>query len=65
MRRRRPLLGDQSEVSNVNISSNGNLQFTGANDNHFNNDCLPTINMNDLIAPYWDDLCDREAGGPA
>ena len=40
----------------VGISSNGNLQFTGANDQDFSNDCLPTLNLTDLIAPYWDDL---------
>src|SRR5438093_2669719 len=43
----------------VNVSSNGNLQFTGANDT-FSNDCLPTAGMNDLIAPYWDDLYDGD-----
>src|SRR5207249_5412641 len=41
----------------VNVSSNGNLQFTGAN-NTFSNDCLPAAGINDLIAPYWDDLYD-------
>src|SRR5437016_11226356 len=39
----------------ANLSSNGNLQFTSNNDT-FTNDCLPTVNVNDLIAPYWDDL---------
>src|SRR5436309_1667612 len=43
----------------VNISSNGNLQFTGANDT-FSNACLPTAGMNDLIAPYWQDLYDGD-----
>jgi plastocyanin len=39
----------------VNIGTNGNLQFSGANTS-FSPDCLPTINMNNLIAPLWTDL---------
>jgi hypothetical protein len=46
----------------VGISSNGNLQFTGANQQDFTNDCLPTANLTDLIAPYWDDLCTIATG---
>jgi hypothetical protein len=40
----------------VGIWSNGHLQFTGTNAQDFNNECLPTANLTDLIAPYWDDL---------
>src|SRR5438094_4678942 len=39
----------------ANLSSNGNLQFT-SNDSEFSNDCLPAVALNDLLAPYWDDL---------
>ena len=47
---------DQSFFS-VGISSNGNLQFTGASDSDFFNECpLPTARVIDLIAPYWGDL---------
>ena len=37
------------------VSSNGNLQFT-SNNTDFNNACLPVPTMNDLVAPFWDDL---------
>src|ERR1700741_1753431 len=43
------------------ISSNGNLQFTGANYQDFANTCLPSSSMNDLIAPWWQDLHDEDA----
>jgi hypothetical protein len=46
---------DQTFFS-VGISSNGNLQFTGTDAQDFSNVCLPTANLIDLIAPYWDDL---------
>lgn len=41
----------------VNVSSNGNLQFSSAN-NEYTNQCLinNNNNMNSLIAPHWDDL---------
>jgi len=45
--------------TSVNISSNGNLQFTSSNA-AFTNACLPTNTMTDLIAPYWDDLYDAD-----
>ena len=45
---------DQTFFS-VKISSNGNLQFTDANDSPFGA-CLPYMFMSDLIAPYWADL---------
>src|SRR5437667_9700517 len=50
---------DQTFFS-VGISSNGNLQFTGANDFDFSNACLPIAGMTDLIAPYWSDLYDGD-----
>ena len=50
---------DQTFFS-VGISSNGNLQFTGASDSDFFNACLPTATVIDLIAPYWQDLHDED-----
>ncbi len=51
---------DQTFFS-VGISSNGNLQFTGASDSDFFNECpLPTARVIDLIAPYWGDLHDED-----
>src|SRR5437870_610798 len=51
---------DQTFFS-VGISSNGNLQFTGANESDFFNECpLPTARVIDLIAPYWGDLHDED-----
>ena len=46
--------------NSVNISSNGNLQFTSSNI-AFTNLCLPINTMTDLIAPYWDDLYDVDS----
>src|SRR5439155_6282753 len=51
---------DQTFFS-VGISSNGNLQFTGANESDFGNACPPTATVIDLIAPYWQDLHDDDA----
>ncbi len=39
----------------VNASTNGNLQFSSASPDFFNV-CLPNSRVNNLIAPYWDDL---------
>src|SRR5205085_332115 len=51
---------DQTFFSVV-ISSNGNLQFTGASDSDFANGCpLPAGWVIDLIAPYWQDLYDAD-----
>jgi len=51
---------DQTFFS-VGISSNGNLQFTGANAEDFFNECpLPTALVTDLIAPFWEDLHDED-----
>jgi hypothetical protein len=50
---------DQTFFS-VGVSSNGNLQFTGANQSDFANFCLPTATVIDLIAPYWQDLYDAD-----
>src|ERR1051326_3262723 len=52
---------DQTFFS-VGISSNGNLQFTGAFNQDFANDCLPNTTVIDLIAPYWQDLHDDDTG---
>jgi N-acetylneuraminic acid mutarotase len=45
----------------ANISSNGNLQFVSSN-SAYSNLCLPTTTMNELIAPYWDDLYTLNSG---
>jgi hypothetical protein len=47
-------LYDQSFTS-VNLSSNGNAQFT-TTDAAFTNQCLPWLTHNFTIYPYWDDL---------
>ena len=47
-------LYDQSFTS-INLSSNGNAQFT-TTDNTFVNQCLPWASHNYTIYPYWDDL---------
>src|SRR3954471_1703915 len=47
-------LYDQSFTS-VNLSSNGNAQFT-TTDTAFTNQCLPWSDHNYTIFPYWDDL---------
>ena len=41
--------------SSVNLSSNGNAQFTTL-DTTFTNQCLPWLIHNNSIYPYWDDL---------
>src|ERR1043166_4683450 len=41
--------------SSVNLSSNGNAQFT-TTDTAFTNQCLPWTTHNYTIYPYWDDL---------
>src|SRR6476660_9785503 len=46
-------LYDQSFTS-VNLSSNGNAQFT-TTDTAFTNQCLPWATHNYTIFPYWDD----------
>jgi hypothetical protein len=51
---------DQTFFS-VGISSNGNLQFTGANNSDWAIDCLPTAAVIELIGPYWQDLHDDDA----
>ena len=43
------------------VSSNGNLQFTGAS-GAFSNVCFPTAFLSNIIAPQWDDLR-TDAGG--
>ena len=47
-------LYDQTFTS-VNLSSNGNAQFT-TTDTTFTNQCLPWTTHNYTIFPYWDDL---------
>src|SRR6476619_4168021 len=53
-------LYDQSFTS-VNLSSNGNAQFT-TTDTAFTNTCLPWPAHNYTIFPYWDDLYLVNAG---
>ncbi len=45
----------------VNLSSNGNAQFT-TTDSAFSNVCLPWASHNYAIFPYWDDLRTDTAG---
>jgi hypothetical protein len=47
-------LYDQTFTS-INLSSNGNAQFT-TTDTTFTNQCLPWLTHNYTIFPYWDDL---------
>src|SRR6478672_5000440 len=47
-------LYDQT-FTNINLSSNGNAQFT-TTDTTFTNQCLPWTTHNYTILPYWDDL---------
>ncbi len=47
-------LYDQTFTS-INLSSNGNAQFT-TTDTTFTNQCLPWTTHNYTIYPYWDDL---------
>src|SRR3954463_15078037 len=53
-------LYDQSFTS-INLSSNGNAQFT-TTDTAFTNTCLPWAAHNYTIFPYWDDLYLVNAG---
>src|SRR3954465_9448127 len=53
-------LYDQSFTS-INLSSNGNAQFT-TTDTAFTNSCLPWAAHNYTIFPYWDDLYLVNAG---
>ena len=47
--------------TNINLSSNGNAQFT-TTDTAFTNQCLPWTAHNYTIFPYWDDLYLVNAG---
>jgi subtilisin family serine protease len=38
------------------ISSNGTISFTDRNQPGFHNQKLPTMDVDTLVAPYWDDL---------
>ena len=53
-------LYDQTFTS-VNLSSNGNAQFT-TTDTAFTNQCLPWLTHNYTIYPYWDDTYLVNAG---
>ena len=44
-----------TDFHRVNLSSNGNAQFT-TSDTAFTNQCLPWTTHNYTIFPYWDDL---------
>jgi hypothetical protein len=54
------MLYDQT-YNALNLSSNGNAQFTTL-DNNWTNICLPWITHNYTIIPYWDDLYTLNAG---
>ncbi|MFL5734680.1 MAG: hypothetical protein ACJ78Q_16080, partial [Chloroflexia bacterium] len=41
--------------NNVNVGSNGNLQF-GSNNAGFTNTCLPDLSLSYALLPHWDDL---------
>ena len=45
----------------VNVSTNGNLQFS-SNDSEYANTALPATTLNNTIFPYWDDLNMTAAG---
>jgi len=47
----------------VNVSSNGNLQFTTGNTAYLNTCPLPNTAMGLMIAPFWDDLYPPEGAG--
>jgi len=47
-----------TSFTQVNVASNGNVQFNSDNSG-FSNACLPTASMSYAILPYWDDLDDR------
>src|SRR6187397_1626677 len=53
-------LYDQT-FTNINLSSNGNAQFT-TTDTAFTNQCLPWTTHNYTVFPYWDDLYLVNAG---
>ena len=42
--------------TSINVSSNGNAQFTITSDAAFTNVCLPWTGHDYTIFPYWDDL---------
>ena len=52
---------DQTFTS-INLSSNGNAQFTTTDNGDFSNRCLPWLTHNYTIYPYWDDLYLAQSG---
>src|SRR5439155_22162475 len=50
-----------ANFTTVAASSNGNLQFSSA-DNDFQNVCLPAANLNNAILAHWGDLRTDGAG---
>ena len=48
----------------ASVSANGNLQFSGANDDYFNV-CLPSSTFNNTIFAFWTDLRTDGTLGPA
>src|SRR4029077_12963580 len=50
-----PYTGCGMTYTSINVSSNGNAQFT-TTDTTFTNICLPWTDHNCTIFPYWDDL---------
>ncbi len=53
-----PFIFYGTTYTEIQVSSNGNLQFNNGNPQFFN-ECMAdgaVVNMGDMIAPYWDDL---------
>jgi hypothetical protein len=48
-------------VTNMNVSSNGNIQFSSTS-TAFTNVCLPANTVNDAILAFWDDLRTDQQG---
>lgn len=49
------------QYNNMNVSSNGNIQFGSANA-AYSNTALPNSSMGVMVAPYWDDMRTDQAG---
>ena len=51
-----------TSYNNAVVDSNGTLQFV-SDFTAFSNACLPSVNHNDTIFPYWDDLYTVDTAG--
>jgi len=56
-----PVTFYSTSYTQVRLSSNGNAQFTG-NDNEWTNSCLPTGTFGASILAHWDDLLTNGGG---